>query len=30
MVNEENAAEMARLLQQELDHDDLGEGPPVP
>jgi len=30
MINEENAAEMARRLQQELEHDDVGEGPPVP
>jgi hypothetical protein len=30
MVNEVNAAEMARRLQQELEHDDAGEAPPVP
>jgi hypothetical protein len=30
MVNEANAAEMARRLQQELEHDDVGDAPPVP
>jgi len=28
MVNESNAAEMARRLQQELEHDDVGDAPP--